>query len=676
MLLSTPLREVLHTTQPYLDALKGMGITTVGDFLLYLPRAHEDLSQMTTIVGAPMDTKVTIRGNIEDVKLVYTRRRKKLVTATFTDTLGDSAEVIWFNQPHIVRMLKDGDEVVLTGKLAEDGRKITFVSPQFEKAGARPLVHAGRLVPIYPQHDFITTKWLREKMVLVKPAIDQLEETLPAELLAEENLLPRKDTVRALHFPEEPEEVKRAHDRMAFEEMYRLQEQALSRRRDWQEHSQDRLKIPMDIELIRAFFASLKFTPTGSQKIAIYEILRDMESAVPMSRLLEGDVGSGKTLVAVAVMANVVRHGGQAALMVPTEVLARQHAESITRLLLSFHTYVTQGKASFPFPLPAVALLTGSTPGADAREIKQKLAAGTIDIIIGTHALIEDSVTFRDLRLVIVDEQHRFGVVQRERLKEKGSPHFLSMTATPIPRTLALTAYGEHDLSVLTEKPGHRQKIHTKVVPPMERRTVELFIDTQIAEGRQAYVICPLITESDELAEVRNVEQEVKRLSEEFSHRRIAMLHGRMKSQEKQEIMREFREGKHDILVSTSVIEVGIDVPNATLILIEGAERFGLSQLHQLRGRVGRSDAKSYCFLFATSAQQSRSPRLKAMEQHDSGFLLAEIDLKLRGPGELYGLRQSGLPDMQVATLLNPELVVRARRAAEKQLGIRVGQAV
>ncbi|MBI3332426.1 ATP-dependent DNA helicase RecG [Candidatus Peregrinibacteria bacterium] len=689
MNLTSPLKGVLRTTKDHLEALEKMGIRTVGDLLNYLPRAHEDLSEMQTITAAPLEQKVTIRGTVTNLKMAFTRTRKRIVTASFTDAEGATAQAVWFNQPHIMRMIKDGDEVVMTGKLIESGYKLQFQSPSFERGGERALVHAGRLVPVYPQHDIINTKWLREKMVLVKEALDLISETLPESLIREEKLLSRKDAIRSLHFPEKPEDVLKARNRMAFEEMFAVQRQALERKKEWQGSTQERLRTPMEVELIKALFASLKFTPTNSQKIAIYEILRDMEKDVPMSRLLEGDVGSGKTLVAVAVMANVLSHGGQCALMVPTEVLARQHAATITRLLLNFYSYLQSNewkvesakrkeKENFPlsifnFPLPSVALLTGSTPKAEAEELRQGMAAGTVDVAIGTHALIEDSVRFKDLRLVIVDEQHRFGVLQRQRLRDKGSPHFLSMTATPIPRTLALTAFGDHDLSVLLEKPGKRQPIHTKVVSPKDRTIVERFIDAQIGEGRQAFVICPLITESDELLEVKNVTAEAQRLKIEFPRRRIAMLHGKLRPEEKQEIMRAFRARESDILVSTSVIEVGIDVPNATIILIEGAERFGLAQLHQLRGRVGRGDAKSHCFLFTTTQSQAQSPRLKAMEEHDSGFMLAEIDLKLRGPGELYGLRQSGIPELQIGSLLNPELVVRARRAAEKMLGIKAG---
>ncbi len=673
MNLRTPLKDALHTTRDHLEVLEDMDLKTVGDLLFYLPRSHEDLSQIQTIADSPLNEKVTLRGTIGELKVVRIRGGKYLVSTVFTDTQGTTCEVMWFNQPHIKRMLPDGSEVVLTGKLIEKSYRLQLQSPQFEIAGKQPLVHAGRLVPIYPQHDVISTKWLREKMVLIKPAIDLIEETLPQSVVDEEQLLSKKDAVRALHFPEDPQEVERAQNRIAFEEMYDVQTAALERKKLWQGEHQKRLMLPMDAELIKLFFASLKFQPTNSQKIAIYEILRDMEKDVPMSRLLEGDVGSGKTLVAVAVMATVIKLNGQCALMVPTEVLARQHAENISRLLLNFYNYLQEHVGeNNSFRLPRVELLTGSTPAIDARNIKVGTANGSVDIVIGTHALIEDSVQFKDVKLVIVDEQHRFGVNQRARLKDKGNPHFLAMTATPIPRTLALTAYGDHDLSVLLEKPGNRKIIQTKVVAPNDRKTVELFIDNQITEGRQTFVVCPLITgsEAEEIKDVKSVEQEVKRLREGFPHRKIAMLHGKMLPKDKEEILRSFKNKDFDILVSTSVIEVGIDIPNSTIIIIEGAERFGLAQLHQFRGRVGRSDYQSYCFLFTTTPEQAKSPRLKAMEQFDSGFHLAEIDLKLRGPGELFGVRQSGLPDFRFPNLFQPEFILRARNAAERVMGV------
>ena len=681
MNLHTPLERVLHTTKDHLRVLEELGIRTVGDLLLYLPRTHEDLSTMATLATAPLGEKVTIQGSVSKMKLAYTRTKKRIVTAKFTDHEGGIADVAWFNQPHIMRMLKEGDEVAFTGKLMEKGRTIVWQSPQFEVAGSRPLIHSGRLVPIYPHHDLLTSKWLREKMALIKDAVDKIPETLPPELIAEEKLLGRSAAIRALHFPENADEVNRARDRIAFEEAFALQREALERKRERKSARSDRLKIPMDIPLIRSLFQSLQFTPTDDQRRAIYEILRDMEGDVPMSRLLEGDVGSGKTLVAAAVMANVLRHGGQCALMAPTEVLAKQHLQSVGKTLLTLHTHLEARRKSgdadvSPFQLPSIALLTGSTAASEANDVKRKLATGTTQLIIGTHALLEESVRFADLKLVIVDEQHRFGVAQRQRLTEKGHPHFLTMTATPIPRTLALTAYGHHDLSVLLKKPGNRKTIRTKVVSPRDRTVVERFIEAQVTEGRQAFVICPLIESSsaEEMQQVKNVEEEVKRLRETMPRLRFALLHGRMTPPEKDEVMRAFKDRSFDVLVSTSVIEVGIDVPNATIICVEGAERFGLAQLHQLRGRVGRSDHQSHCFLFATTEAQANSPRLKAMEQHDSGFLLAEIDLHLRGPGEIFGLRQSGIPESALQQLLHPELVLRARKAAETMLGIKAGK--
>ncbi|PIP65132.1 ATP-dependent DNA helicase RecG [Candidatus Peregrinibacteria bacterium CG22_combo_CG10-13_8_21_14_all_49_11] len=704
--LSTPISKAIRTRQEYLDALKELDIHTVEDLLLYLPRTHEDLSQMQTISSAPLHEKVSIRGTVEHIKLVYTRSKKKIITAMFTDREGDSVEVIWFNQPHIKRMLKDGDEVALTGKLVESRYKVQFQSPAFESIREESLIHAGRLVPIYPQSGIITSKWLREKIALCKDCIKGIPETLPPEILEEEKLLSRFDAIRAFHFPDKPEEVRSARDRFAFEELFAIQLQALERKKLWQRHSDDRLRIPMNPELIKAFFASLKFTPTKSQKIAIYEILKDMEKDVPMSRLLEGDVGSGKTLVAVATMAHTIAHGGQCALMAPTEVLAKQHAVTIAKLLINFSNYIQEKKSITCNLSPITSLLTGSTPASEKEAVKIKLKNGQIDLVIGTHALIEDSVQFKNLLLVIIDEQHRFGVMQRKNLEEKGSPHTLSMTATPIPRTLALTAYGEHDLSVLLEKPGNRKPIDTKVVAPADRPVIERFIDREIEEGRQVFVVCPLIEGKKEpvstlrgkkslchgevprslsgprihtqgffapqgdtdFSDLKSVQQEIKRLSQTFPNRHITSLHGRMTPKEKEETMRAFKEKEFDILVSTSVIEVGIDVPNATVMIIEGAQRFGLAQLHQFRGRVGRSDWKSHCFLFTSSPEQAKSARLKAMEHHTDGFKLAEIDLSIRGPGELLGTLQSGISLTDKLSLMNPELVLRARKAAEKCL--------
>ncbi len=680
MQLTDPLTTaLLKTTEAHIAALSDMGIRTVYDMLFHLPRTYDDVTSVMTLQDAPLNEKVTLRGTIHSLKLVHTRSGKKLVQGQFRDTEGDTAEVVWFNQPHILRMLHDGEEVSFVGKVQEDGYKLKIMSPTCENAIGTTLLHSGRIVPIYPQTEQISSKWFREKIFFLKDAFSLFKENLPSSVLEEEQFPSRGDALFEVHFPSTPDMLARARERLSFEEMYLIQLDALTRRESRIQKQNDRLKMPMDPLLIRGFFASQSFTPTGDQKVAIFEILKDMELPHAMSRLLEGDVGSGKTLVAAAVMAHTIYHGGQCALLVPTEVLARQHLTTISRLLLQFYEFVQKGKDAWgehdlshlvARPLPRVELLTGSLAPSDADRVRQGVASGLVDVLIGTHAIIQDSVSFPRLLLAIIDEQHRFGVEQREALLAKGDPHFLSMTATPIPRTLALTAYGEHDLSVLLTKPGQRKKIITKVVPPSERHTVERFIDLQIHEGRQVYVICPFISESksDEFAEVRNVEAELERLRTEFPHRRIAALHGKMSSEEKEEIMASFKNHDFDILVSTSVIEVGIDVPNSTLIVIEGAERFGLSQLHQFRGRVGRSDHQSYCYLFTTKLSQKDSDRLRAMEEHDSGFMLAEIDLQLRGPGQMFGVRQSGIPDTHFGGLLNPELVVRARKAAGREL--------
>lgn len=676
MNIRTPLAKALHTTKDHLAALAEAGIHTVLDLLLYLPRAHEDLSAMHTVATAPIAQKISMRGVLTGAKLVYTKTRKQIVNANFTDSNGDTIECVWFNQPHIKRMIEEGKEVVLTGKLGLKGRKLQWQSPLLAQNRTADLVHAGRIVPVYPQSDILSNTWLREKIYSLKDYMPYVPETLPEHVVVTEGFISKAQAIEYLHMPQDGLQVKAARERLQFEELYNLQLTVLNERKAWQSTEQDRIKIPMDTELIRSFFESLHFTPTDGQRIAIFEILRDLTKGKPMSRLLEGDVGSGKTMVATAVMANVLRHGGQCALMVPTEVLARQHVSSIGKTLINFFTYLekkrqTSSAEGVPvFRHPNIAVLTGSMPKSEADEVRLKLSNGSIDLVIGTHALIQDTVQFSNLQLVIIDEQHRFGVLQRERLQGKGSPHMLAMTATPIPRTLALTAYGQHDLSVLIEKPGNRKPIFTKIVPPKDRKTVELFIDQQITEGRQVFVVCPLITESEneDFAELKSVQFEAERLKQAFPKRRIAMLHGKMSANDKQTIMTDFKAVHYDILVSTSVIEVGIDVPNTTIIVIEGAERFGLSQLHQFRGRVGRGEFKSYCYLCTTNQEQAYSKRLKAMEEYDNGFQLAEIDLQLRGPGDLLGTRQSGLPDVSAESLMNPELVVRARRAAYREV--------
>lgn len=661
MNLNTPLEAVLLTKNEYIFALKEMNLWTVEDLLLYFPRGYEDLSDSKNLLQVKNGEKVSMAGRLQGMKQVPIRNRKmSLIKASFYDIYGNEAEVVWFNQPHVKRIVPMDTEVVVSGKIQIAYGKTSIQNPQVERAGNTQL-HTAGMVPVYPQHEVITSKWLREKIHPLLQCADQFEELLPEEIIKEEGLIPKRQAIREIHFPTSSSLLEKARDRLAYEELFLLQLAAVQRKQEWRESRPKNSlvqSVKMDVNFVKDFFSTLPFTPTGAQKVAIFEILSDFEKPYPMIRLLEGDVGSGKTLVAAIALLNAVRHGYQAAIMAPTEVLARQHLSSIGQFVEVF-------EAQFPSKNKLkIELLVGSLKPKEKKMIQDSVNNGQADIIIGTHALIQEAVRFPRLGLVVVDEQHRFGVKQREILMKQGSPHILNMTATPIPRTLAMVAYGDHDLSVLNEMPPGRRPIVTKVAPPEHRQQVNLFIADKIGKGEQVYVICPLIDDSEKL-EVKSVKAEFERLHDVFPDFRIGLLHGKMKADEKEAVMARFKAGETDILVSTSVIEVGVDVPNATIMLIEGAERFGLSQLHQFRGRVGRSDKQSYCFLCTSPDAEGSFTRLKAMVDHHDGFKLAEIDLQLRGPGEVYGIRQSGIPDLKVATLTNGVLVVRVRKAAE-----------
>ncbi len=666
MNLSTPLSEALSTKKEYIKSLKEMGLYTVRDLLLYFPRAHEDLSQFKKLWEAKDGETITVKGYLHGIKFMPTRnRRVKLVKAMFYDESGSECEVVWFNQPHLVRMLPMDTEVILAGKVEFKYGKYVFQSPEVETI-KEAQIHVGVMVPIYPQHEVVTSRWLRNKIHPLLYLAKDFEEIIPEEIIKEEGLMPKTEAVREAHFPSSAESLKKAQDRLGYEELFLLQLNAVKTKLEWRNSrgESDKIKgMPMDPEFVKGFFSTLPFTPTGAQKVTLYEILKDMEKPFPMMRLLEGDVGSGKTLVAMVALLQAVKHGYQAAIMAPTEVLARQHLVSISK-------FVGNYEAKFPGDRPInVQLLIGSMTAREKKLVQTSIKEGQADIIIGTHALIQESVEFERLGLVIVDEQHRFGVKQREVLAKQGSPHVLNMTATPIPRTLALVAYGDQDLSVINELPPGRKPITTKIVPPEQRDTVNKFIAGKVEQGQQVYVICPLIDESDTL-EVKSVKAEYERLLGVFPKFRIGLLHGKMKSADKESVMQNFKDGNIDILVSTSVIEVGVDVPNATMMMIEGAERFGLSQLHQFRGRVGRGEEQSYCFLYTNSNTDITFARLKAMADYTDGFKLAEIDMRLRGPGEVYGIRQSGIPDLKMANLLDGILLDRVRKAAEKIIEI------
>lgn len=661
MNLNTPLEAALSTRSEYILALKEMGLFTVYDLLLNFPRHYEDLSDVDSIAQAKEGEAITTRGFLHGIKQIPTKnRRVKLIKAMFYDKAGFECEVTWFNQPHLTRTLPMDKEIIISGKVKYAYGKYQISNPQIEQI-KEAKAHSSTMIPVYSQHDKITSKWLREKVHPLLHLTKEFEEILPEEILKEEGLMKKAEAIQEIHFPTTHKKLEAAQDRLGYEELFLFQLKAIKKKKQWQDsrtETPDESGMPLDPEFVKDFFSTLPYTPTNAQKIAIYEILKDMEKPYPMIRLLEGDVGSGKTLVAMTAMLQAVKNGYQATIIAPTEVLARQHLISIANFLKAYEKKIpNQAQIN-------IQLLVGALKTAEKKQVTDGIANGQVDIAIGTHALIQESIRFAKLGLVVVDEQHRFGVKQREMLVKQGSPHVLNMTATPIPRTLALVAYGDQDLSVINEMPPGRMPIETKVVPPEHRKSVYRFVEGKLQKGQQVYVICPLIDDSDVL-EVKSVTSEFEHLTSVFAKHKVGLLHGKMKSEEKDAIMQAFKENEIQILVSTSVIEVGVDVPNATIMLIEGAERFGLSQLHQFRGRVGRGNVQSYCFLYTNSSSELTYNRLKAMTDHTNGFMLAEIDLKLRGPGEVYGVRQSGVPDLKVANLMNGILLDRVRKAAE-----------
>lgn len=656
-MLQAPLAEILRTNKDHLAKLSDLGVNTVDDLIKYFPRAYTDNSTYTKVIDMKIDETNTVLGQIKSLVTIRTRHGKKITKGIFQDDTG-SIEVMWFNQPHLQYMLPKNKEIVLSGKLKLSGNKLLFQAPSYEVLdNFKEQVHTGRIVPVYHETEGISSKWLREK---IKPLIDDwltiYEEYLPEEIIKEENLLDIKTAIRNVHFPENDELLNKAKQRLAFDELFLLQLKVLLKKSEWQhQQSKENKSMETKAETLKQFIESLPFELTGAQKRVVKEILEDLKRPFPMHRLLQGDVGSGKTIVAAIAALNAVKNGYQVVIMAPTEILAKQHYQSLSKFLKSHQLNIQ--------------FIAGSTTASQKTEVIRQMKTGTADIIIGTHALIQDKIGFKKLGLAIIDEQHRFGVQQRITLKTIGdSPHLLSLSATPIPRTLAITIYGDQDLSILDEMPKGRQEIITRIVPEKKRIDAYRWIEAQTLKGRQTFVICPLIDESD-LLEVKSVLNEYEYLSKHiFKDLKVGLLHGRLPQAEKDQIMSDFNQNKINILVSTSVIEVGIDVPNATIMIIEGAERFGLSQLHQFRGRVGRGEHQSYCFLFTNKLSQDGLKRLKSMEKHASGFRLAEIDLEMRGPGEVYGIRQSGLPDLKMASLTDSITISKARAEAQKLL--------
>ncbi|MCJ7491314.1 MAG: ATP-dependent DNA helicase RecG [Dehalococcoidia bacterium] len=650
--------------------LARLDVATVQDMLFFFPRRYNDFASIRPIADLIVGEEQTVIGAVWSAQDTPIGRRLRGTEALVGDETG-MMRVVWFNQPYIAQQLRTNERIVLAGRVTLYKGQKTLENPEYEPLESEELLHTGRLVPVYHTTSGLAGRTVRR---LAKQALDAyagaLPELLPPDLLSRNRMLPRTTALRQMHFPDGWDDLKAARRRLAFDELLLIQVGVLERKREWQERGLAQpLRLPE--EMRRGYVESLPFALTGAQQRAMAQTLADVARERPMSRLLQGDVGSGKTVVAAAALLAATASGAQGAMMAPTEILAEQHFHTLCRVFGCSERTISVATVRPDYlskPL-TIALLTGSVPAPVKRELREQIAAGDIDIVVGTHAVIQEGVSFHRLGLAVVDEQHRFGVMQRAALREKGrNPHVLVMTATPIPRTLTLTVYGDLDVSVIDEMPPGRKPVETRWVPPDERDAAYEFVRAQVQQGYQAFVICPLIEESETLA-TRAATQEFERLSSEiFPEARLGLLHGRLGAQKKESVMRDFRDRRLDILVSTAVVEVGVDIPNATVMMVEGAERFGLAQLHQLRGRVGRSDIQSYCLLLSDSPAPDARERLQIVERTQDGFALAEQDLRLRGPGEFFGTRQSGLPDLKVAQLSDVPLIELARTEASRLL--------
>ncbi|MCB0163924.1 MAG: ATP-dependent DNA helicase RecG [Anaerolineae bacterium] len=635
--------------------LANLGIECIEDFLKHYPRRYDDYRALKPINQLEYNEDVTIIGQVWETRKRQSRNNRSMITSILTDGTA-TIEATWFNQPWLEKTFKPGMELVISGRVEQYLGRLTFQSPEWEELD-KDLVHTGRLVPVYPLTQGITSKWLRKQ---IRDTVNywsrRLPDYLPDESRTRLDMLTLEEAVRQIHFPDDWDNLEAARRRLAFDELLMIQLGVLRQRIEWR--TQETQPVAIEPETVTRILETLPFPLTGAQKRSIDEIIADLQLSVPMSRLLQGDVGSGKTVVALVAMVLAVLDGGQAAILAPTEILAEQHYRGMGQLLEEIGQALGRSVN--------IQLLTGSVTGAQRNEVLDQLAQGQIDILVGTHAIIQSNVAFKNLRLAIIDEQHRFGVEQRSALRDKGfNPHLLVMTATPIPRTLALTLYGDLDLSLIDEMPPGRQPIKTRWLTPQERERAYSFIRSQIQKGRQAFIICPLVEESEKTEAKSAIEEHSRLQKQVFPRLKLGLLHGRMKGADKEKAMKEFKDQKSHILVSTSVVEVGIDVPNASVMLVEGANRFGLAQLHQFRGRVGRGEHDSYCLLLADNKTPEAKERLLAVEGTSNGFELAEADLKMRGPGEFFGTRQSGLPDLKLVQLTDVKLLELARQEAQ-----------
>lgn len=643
--LQTNIRSLGGIYKRYASFLEKLGIINLGDFLYHIPFRYDDYSIISKISEVQAGEIVTIRGEVLEIKNQYTRRHFTLQKAKVKDETG-TINILWFNQPYITRAITQGDFISLSGKIEQKKTGMEMISPDFE-IGTKDFIHTGRLVPVYPETRGVSSKWIRRQTYkLLNENKNELTDFLPNEILERNKLEDLYSALLKVHFPDKIDDALIGKRRLSFDELFFTQASSLIKKEQWQKNLQGYpFKVDSNKKKIDEFTKKLPFKLTGAQERTIKEIFSDLSKKTPMNRLLEGDVGSGKTVVAAVSIYLTYLNGFQSVFMAPTEILANQHYKTISKLLSPYKIKI------------------GYATGAKKENLED------FDVLIGTHAVITDKIKFDKLGFIVIDEQQRFGVEQRGILRKKGkNPHVLTMTATPIPRTIALTMYGELSLSILDEMPVGRKIIKTWLTPEEKRENAYEWIKKQISEnGSQVFIICPFIEESETMITVKAAAKEFEILKNNvFKKYKLALLHGKLKSKEKEEILNDFKNQKYDILVATPVVEVGIDIPNADVILIEASERFGLSQLHQLRGRVGRNDRQAYCLLFTASLNPMTIKRLQAMEKTNIGAELAELDLKLRGPGEIFGTQQSGRRFLKIADFSDLELIKATKREAEK----------
>jgi len=648
------------------QTLSRLGIITLQDMLYFLPRRYNDYSRLKPINRLSNSEEVTVIGTIQNITTRNIRNGKaQLVEAVINDGTG-LLRITWFNQVWLARRLHPGMQIALSGKIDQYLGRLTMNNPEWEPLEQQQL-NTNRIVPVYPLTTQITQRWLRKQISqVVEYWAPRLQDPIPKSILSENNLVDISSAIAQSHFPDSWQDLKAAQERLAFDEIILLQLGVLHQKHLWQ----DRKAKVFTIEAgwMERQTSGLPYSLTSAQQRVLSDVLTDLGSGRPMNRLIQGDVGSGKTVLAALAIALIAESGAQSAMMAPTSILAEQHFRNLLDLLVTTQESGKQFSLN-PAPIQSseIRLMLGSTPESEKSQIRSGLEDGSIKLVIGTHALIEDPVQFANLQLVVVDEQHRFGVRQRAALRSKGEcPHLLVMTATPIPRSLALTIYGDLDLSVLDEMPAGRQPVSTYLVMPRDRERAYHLIRQQADAGNQVMIIYPLVEESENLETRAATEEQARLQGEIFPNLKVGLLHGRMKSDEKDKVMSDFRQGKYHVLVSTTVIEVGLDIPNATVMLIEGANRFGLAQLHQLRGRVGRGAQKSYCILIPDHPGAGENERLRAMVETNDGFILAERDLEQRGPGQFLGTQQAGYAELQFANLTNVRLIEKARRSAQK----------